>query len=364
MADGGRKPPTTIFHSIRQTDVPALLKALVLGTVGGAIFAAMNFPLPWMLGAMLFTTTAAVAGMRVAVPKGLRSAMVVVLGIMLGSAFDPAILSNIGRWGISLVGLAAYILVCIAMGVIYLRRVARYEAMTSFFTATPGGFNEMVMLGGAMGADERTIAMSHSSRIMLVVFMVPMLFQVFGGLDPAARAALDAVPVALTPGDGALLAACIVGAPLAWLLRLPAAMLIGPMVLSAALHLGGLTDAKPPFVMVAAAQVIVGSAVGGRFAGIKPKQIARSVVVAFGMTALLLVATVGFALLIHQITGIGVRDLILAYSPGGLAEMSLVALALGGDAAFVSTHHIARIILIVIFAPVMFKLFRRSVDAA
>jgi uncharacterized membrane protein AbrB (regulator of aidB expression) len=77
------------------------------------------------------------------------------------------------------------------------------------------------------------------------------------------------------------------------------------------------------------------------------------------MTAILLGMTVGFALALNGITGIGIRDLILAYSPGGLAEMSLVSLALGGDAAFVSTHHIVRIILIVVFAPLLFGLIRR-----
>ena len=359
MAEDGARAPAGLFQSIRETDVPALLKALVLGVVGGAVFAALNLPLPWMLGAMLFTSTAAVAGARIAVPMGLRSIMVVILGIMLGSAFDPSILDNIGRWAISLAGLAVYILVCIALGIAYLRRIARYEAKTAFFTATPGGFNEMVLIGGALGADERTIAMSHSARVMLVVFTVPILFQIFGGLDPAARAALDSVAVSLTPTDWILLTGCLVGAPIARLLKLPAAMLIGPMVLSAGLHLAGLTDAKPPFVLVAAAQVIVGSAVGGRFAGIRPRDIGRSALVALGLTALLLGTTVGFAVVISQMTGIGVRDLILAYSPGGLAEMSLVALALGGDAAFVSTHHIVRIVLIVVFAPLLYGVFRK-----
>jgi membrane AbrB-like protein len=312
-----------------------------------------------MLGSMLFTSVAAIAGARVAVPPSLRSTMIVILGVMLGSAFDPGILSQMQRWAASLGGLVAYILVCIGSGIAYLRLIARYDPATAFFTATPGGFNEMVMIGGEMGADDRTIAMSHSARVMLVVFTIPILFQIFGGLDPAARSALNTVAVNLDPSDWAMLGGCIIGAPLARLLKIPAAMLVGPMVLSAALHLAGLTDAKPPFVLVAAAQVIVGAAVGGRFSGVGTREIARAGLVAAGLTVLLLCLTVGFALAINRITGIGIRDLILAYSPGGLAEMSLVSLALGGDAAFVSTHHIVRIILIVVFAPLLFGMVRR-----
>ena len=353
------EPPAGLRASIRAADYRGLALALTLGTLGGAAFNAVHMPLPWMLGAMLFTSVAAVAGLPLAVPNGLRGTMVIILGIMLGSAFAPSILADIDRWAASLAGLALYILVCIALGIVYLRLIARYDPATAFFTAAPGGFNEMVLIGGAMGADDRVIAMSHSARVMLVVFTVPVLFQAFGGLDPAARSAIGVVATGMTALDWALLGGCIVGAPLAALLRVPAAMLVGPMVLSAALHLAGLTDAKPPLILVAAAQVIVGASVGGRFAGIRLHQIARAGLVAAGLTALLLATTVGFALALHALTGIGVRDLILAYSPGGLAEMSLVALALGGDAAFVATHHIVRIMLIVVFAPALYGLVRR-----
>ena len=348
-----------LLNSIRQTDYRALIQALLLGTVGGAIFNVLNLPLPWMLGAMLFTSSAAVAGVRIVVPMVLRSTMVVILGVMLGSAFDPGILSNIERWAASLAGLAVYILVCIGLGIAYLRLIARYDPATAFFTATPGGFNEMVLIGGAMGANDRIIAMSHSIRVMLVVVTIPVLFQIFGGLDPSARSAINAIGTDAALLDWAMLAGCIIGAPIAHMLRIPAAMLIGPMVLSAALHLVGLTDAKPPFVLIAAAQVIVGASVGSRFSGVRIRQIAHAALAAAGLTLLLLSTTVGFAVAINGITGIGVRDLILAYSPGGLAEMSLVSLALGGDAAFVSTHHIVRIILIVVFAPALFGLVRR-----
>ena len=54
--------------------------------------------------------------------------------------------------------------------------------------------------------------------------------------------------------------------------------------------------------------------------------------------------------------GLPLPDLILALAPGGLAEMSLVALALHADAAFVSTHHVARIAMVVTMAPWLHRL--------
>jgi len=52
-------------------------------------------------------------------------------------------------------------------------------------------------------------------------------------------------------------------------------------------------------------------------------------------------------------------NLVLAYPPGGLAEMSLIALALNGEVAFVLIHHMVRVALVVATAPLFFKLMGR-----
>ncbi len=48
--------------------------------------------------------------------------------------------------------------------------------------------------------------------------------------------------------------------------------------------------------------------------------------------------------------------MLLRQQAGG-AEMTLIALALGVDPAFVSTHHVVRIFLVVVLAPMAFRLF-------
>jgi hypothetical protein len=63
------------------------LATLALGTAGGALFHLLRMPLPWMLGALLLTMAGALSGLRLSLPRGLRGAMMMVLGVMLGSAF-------------------------------------------------------------------------------------------------------------------------------------------------------------------------------------------------------------------------------------------------------------------------------------
>ena len=56
----------------------------------------------------------------------------------------------------------------------------------------------------------------------------------------------------------------------------------------------------------------------------------------------MLILTFSFAFAFFQMFGQTLEQLVLAYSPGGLAEMSLVALAMNADIAYVASHHLLR----------------------
>ena len=64
------------------------------------------------------------------------------------------------------------------------------------------------------------------------------------------------------------------------------------------------------------------------------------------------------ALAVSSATDIDLKQTILTFAPGGLPEMSLLALAMGADIAYVGTTHILRIILVIAAAPVMFRLLK------
>lgn len=333
---------------------------MAIGAAGGWAAQAVGAPLPWMIGAMAATTLAATFGLPIAIWMPARALMVAVLGVMLGSGFSPEILERLADWAFSVAMLALYAASAGAAGLVYFQRVCGYDRVTSYFAGMPGGLSEMILAGTEMGGDPRIISMSQSSRLLLVVFALPFAFQLFAGYEPAARPT-PGLPLAEVPvSDLAVLAACgVAGFFAARALRVPAAAIVGPMVLSAAVHLIGWTSAKPPLELVAAAQVVVGAAIGCRFAGAGLRMIRRALVAAAGGTAVLLGTTIVFALVVNRAVGLPADALILAYSPGGLAEMSLIAIAIGADAAFVATHHILRIALIVTCAPLVFRVLRR-----
>lgn len=344
---------------MRRADLLRLSKALAIGTVGGALFFALKMPLAWMMGAMVFTTIAALSTVSLHVPGRLRSAMLAILGVLLGSTFTPEAMGKVLEWPITLASLALYLMLVTGMLYVYFRRVMGFDPATAYFAATPGGLNEMVIVGRSMGGDDRAIALVHGARILLVVLTLPFWFRYAYGVGSAGGGAGTGTLAAIGWLDGSVLVACAVFGPLLGkLLRLPAYRLVGPMLSSAAVHIAGLTSSVPPMELVAMAQVVVGSAIGARFAGSPLIWVLKLIASSIVSTSLMLGATVGFALVLAPLSGIPFAPIVLAFSPGGLAEMSLIALALGVETAFVATHHVARISMIVIAAPLVFRKLR------
>ena len=358
-------PSETATHGPSRTPTrswswPRLGVTLALGALGGYAATYLRMPLAWMMGAMILTTIVAIAGGPLAMAPRLRSAMSAVLGVMVGGSFTPGIFARAGEWSVSLGCLVVYLATVSVVTWALLRRYARYDNATAFFSAVPGGFNEMLMVGTALGADDRILALSHALRVLFVVLTIPLWFAFqrgyVGGQAPAGGAGWSA------PADLAILLSCaVVGALGARRLRVPAATLLGPMLLSAAVHLAGITASKPPWALVAAAQLIIGSGVGARFTGVALGQVLHSAAIALALTVVTLVLTLAFGLGLGWATALPVTVLVLAYAPGGLAEMSLIALFLGEDTAFVSTHHIMRMLVIVTLAPLLFHTVIRRI---
>ncbi|MCX7628756.1 MAG: AbrB family transcriptional regulator [Geminicoccaceae bacterium] len=342
---------------MNSSDIARLFLALLVGAAGAAMFLYGGLPLAWMLGPMLATMLASLLGAPIAVPAALRGPTIAVLGVLLGSSFDRETLALLMQWAPIVAALPGYVAVVVALAFAYLRRIARLDARTAWFAATPGGLGEMVVLGDRAGGDAPTIALLHSTRIFLVVFAIPFGLRALGYEIPTVPATGRVAPGAW---DLAAMTACgLVGFFAGRLLRMPAPALLGPMLASAAAHLLGAVQGAPPVALVAAAQLVIGAQVGARFSGYPILRVVATVTIGAGLTVLMLAlaALGGWAL--ARATGLPVLLLLLALAPGGLAEMSLVALALTDEPALVAAVHIVRITLVVFAAPSIFRFLAR-----
>jgi len=335
-----------------------LALTLGLGALGGWAATLLNLPLAWMLGAMVATTVGSMAGLRLFVHRWVRGPNVAVLGVMLGGSFAPGVVQRFGDWTVTIAGLAVYVAVVTALLYWYFRRFGHFDRVTAFFAASPGGLNEMVIVGRELGGDDRLIALVHGARILLVVLAIPIGFMFFADYRPSARGPIGGALFDRPLRDALILGACAVAGALgAKAIRLPAAFVTGPMILSAIVHLLGWSDSRPPAFLIGLAQVVIGSGVGARFAGVALGTVLRVLWLSVGSAAVMIALTALFAIALRNAADTSIQAMILAYAPGGLAEMSLVALALAIDSAFVASHHVLRIMMIVIVAPLIFRRF-------
>ena len=313
-------------------------------------------PVLRLLTMLTVIAVAAVAGVRVKVPNKFRTYFVAVLGLLLGSAFTPDLLGEAGRIAIALAVQAGFVVFATATSFVIYLRVGGYDKVTSYFSATPGGFSEMTLIGDSLGGDVPTISLNHAVRILIVVCIIPFYFRYVQGVAVPSAPATGTM-AALGLDDVLILGACgVAGYFLAKRLHLPAAALIGPLFLSAAVHLAGLTSSSVPSEAAAVAQLVVGASIGGRFAGVTLSQVFRIAWLAVLTSLISIAAAIAVAEAVSLFTSLNLTTLFLGLAPGGLAEMSLIALALGIDTAFVSTHHLVRMVVLVIFAPLFYRL--------
>ncbi|MFM1814521.1 MAG: hypothetical protein RLZ98_1216 [Pseudomonadota bacterium] len=343
------------FHPERFS-YPGFALALAIGGIGGWIFWLLQLPLPWMLGSMVFCTLAAVAGVRIESPVIIRRPTVSIISVMLGAAFTPQLLASLWTWFPTIIGLSVSTILSGIVCVAYFRYVAGFNAPTAYFSGMPGGVVEMVMLGEQYKADVHRIALVQASRILILVFALPFIVQMMLGISLGQRPPVGQSVLETPFSSYVLLIFCaVVGYHIGPKLNFPAPPFTGPLFVSGLLHVLGLTDFKPATEIVIVAQVILGGYIGTSFRGVSPAEFVRTLATGMGAAGLLLVTTITVAYITSLVSRYEMIPLLLAFSPGGVIEMSLIALALHIEVAFVACHHLMRVLIVIGGAAIGFE---------
>jgi membrane AbrB-like protein len=329
-------------------------QTLLIGAMGGTVALVIGAPLPWLLGGMMATAAAILSGLRLEngapeFPASARAICIPVIGVLIGGAFTPDLLTALPGWWPGLLAVLVFVPLAHAANYVVFHRVGGLERDTAFFAAMPGGLIESMEMAREKGGDLPTVTVLQFSRIAVVVTTVPLVFSAFAG-RAVGSAAGETIGISAGMGllDAIVLIACgAIGFLGARRLRIPAGQVMGPLAMSGLAHVTGLTDAAPPPVFVAGAQLVVGVTLGLRFKGIAPRSLGRFL----GLSALSVLAMMAIAFLLAlavAATGVApVPIMVLAYAPGGLVEMGLIALSLQANPIFVTAHHLVRILVTV-----------------
>jgi membrane AbrB-like protein len=337
-----------------------LLFTLCLGALGAAAAVLVGVPLPYLLGPLFVVIPAALLRAPVIRPPDwIVTPMRVVLGVMVGASLTPDLFLSIGALGISIMAVPVFVIVSGALGYIIYRKAGGYSPPEAYFAALPGGLHTMTAYAEDMGIDVHRIALAQALRVVLVVAGVPLiLWGLRAEVDVGGAAYVVPMMDVSVSQHLSMLAAGIAGYLLGRVSRIPGGSIIGPMIVSSALHLGGVIDSPASFELLALAQIVLGCAIGARFVG-ESIGLLRA---GLHLAILGIIASAAVTLLlawpVSALTGRDILSVALALAPGGMPEMSLMAIALGLEAAFVVVMHLVRILFVLLAAPMVWGFLR------
>lgn len=335
--------------------------ALALGLAAALACIALDTPLPWLIGPLFSTAIACMLGARLAAPVRAREAGQWAIGTTLGLYFSAPVLAALARNAVW-IGLAVAFAVCLGMAAsVLLRRLSGSDGATAFFAMAVGGASEMAVQAERHGAAVEHVAAAHSLRLMMVVGTIP--FAVRWLSARAWEEGHDAFAPLVTRVDPAgllvLMLATGAAALLLKRLRLPNAWVIGPLLVAMMLTAAGIELSRLPEWMVRTGQLFIGISLGTRFTPgfvhTAPRYLASVAV-----CALVTMSLAGlFALLVAGATGLHPGTMILATSPGGIAEMSLSARVLHLGVPVVTAFHVTRMVVVVLAIGPLFRAWER-----
>lgn len=325
---------------------------------GAAIFLVLGLPLPWLLGPMLACLIVALSGARMAGAGQLGIFMRTFLGVAVGASITPQVLSGLPEMAASLAVVPVFIGVIALIGYPLFRHVFGFDHPTAWYAAMPGGLQDMLVFGEEAGGDIRALSLIHATRILVIVTVAPLIMTLYWQVD------LSQPPGAPIAGVGwdqiaLMVAAGFLGWKVAERVGLFGASILGPMILTAVLSLAGLIQTRPPAEIIQAAQFFIGIAVGAKYAGITARELRIDVTAGLLYSLILAGISLIFFEIIYMLGLAPALDAFLAFLPGGQAEMVVIAIIAGADLAYVVSHHILRIVIVILLAPIVARLMRR-----
>lgn len=323
--------------------------SIAIGAVGSLVAWQLGFPAPFITGPAIAVTLAGLTGVPTAMDENVRNIAFILIGLIMGSGVTPDSIQALRNTPVSFLLLLTALLAIILFSKLALQRFFDYRPSTAVLASSPGHLSYVLSLSLMKGGDTPAIAVAQSTRVLILTLAVPFSLAFAGMLPP------DPPP----PGPSMPVPVLVVSAALALMLgfiflriNLPAAFLMGGMVVSTVAHAANIVEGQVPQYLSIPAFTILGTLIGSRFSGAKVGEIGKAFLAGIVITVISGAVAIAAGFAAAEVTGLPLRDLLISFAPGGLETMAALALVLDCDPAFVAAHHVTRLLLLSVIVPV------------
>src|ERR1700727_3177051 len=171
-----------------RTKILNVLETLAIGSAGGALFLWANLPGGLISGAMIAVGAAALAGRPLSVPAHVTQAVLVLLGISLGSVVSRQLIQHVSAYPLT-IGLLALATFFSTFGSsLYLQHVHGWDRTSALLAGSPGAMSQITILAVERGADLPAIAVVQTVRVIILTAALPLVLALTGVAAAAAPA--------------------------------------------------------------------------------------------------------------------------------------------------------------------------------
>ena len=319
---------------------------------GAAIFLWLELPLPWLFGPLFSCLLAALIGINLYSIKILSDAMRTILGVAVGATVTLSFLLALPGFWNTLIFIPITVILSGIIGVWYFQKLCGYDFPTAYYSSMPGGLQDMLVFGEEAGGNVRAMSLIHATRVLVIIIALPILLTFIWGIsldkplgDPIKNFEIEQLII---------LGICaIAGWKIASFFGMFGASILGPLILTAIASITGILHTRPPVEAIWAAQYFIALGIGVKYVGVTAQEIRKDILAGLGFCIFLLVITLCIVSLVINYNLAPAVDAILSMAPGGQAELVVITLIVGADLGFVVAHHLFRIFIVILGAPIM-----------
>jgi hypothetical protein len=235
-------------------------------------------------------------------------------------------------------------LIVAVFGALTLSRASGVDWKSTFFASIPGGAMAMAELAHQYGAQISPVAIAHSLRVALIVITIPFLLT-YSGIPLEAAAYKPNVPFV----PAVLVVWLFISGALGEFserLHFHNGCLLVPIFLGAALTMSGVQLSAVPRWLTDIAQLMFGLVLGSRYERAFFARHRMFIPFALINSLFILIASAAAGAALAWMFGLPIATMLMATSPGGLAEMTITAQALHISVPLVVAFHLFRVVVV------------------
>lgn len=280
-----------------------------------------------------------------------------ILGVAVGATVTISFLLALPGFWNTLIFIPIVVILSGIIGVWYFQKLCRYDFPTAYYSSMPGGLQDMLVFGEEAGGNVRAMSLIHATRVLVIIIALPILLTFIWGIsldkppgDPIRHFEIEQLII--------LVICAIAGWKIASFFGMFGASILGPLILTAIASITGILHTRPPVEAIWAAQYFIALGIGVKYVGVTAQEIRKDILAGLGFCIFLLIITLSIVSLVINYNLAPAVDVILSMAPGGQAELVVITLIVGADLGFVVAHHVFRIFIVILGAPIMARFMK------